>query len=844
MDDLTSRIANLSAAKRALLEQRLAGKAPLPPGKAAIPGRGHQVHPPLAFRIGGAGTPLFLFHYLTSSQVLAKHIGPGRPIFAVNSPFDDELAHWEKSGELSVTLEELAERSIAELRLAQPRGPYCLAGFCFGGVVAFEVASLLAAQGEQIAFLGLLDSFYIPGIDPSTIPWLMSTDTDDMRSDDTEAERTRWRHVVFMREIVKRHRADPYHGDAVLFRAMSGREQNDPTISGWQDVLVGGLRIEDCACARADLFEEPFVRNLSARLTNEIDQADAKLHAPGKAIAPAAPASDPSQSPSDKPFIAPRTEIEKALAGIWSQVLRVPRVGLLDKFFELGGDSILSIQVISKARQAGLRLTLKQIFQYQTIAELAAIAEQIAMQGVQQGDVSGEVPLTPIQKWFFEQNFINADHWNQARLLELKQDIDPLIIEKALSELVHYHDALRLRFVHENGSWRQFNSDAGEKVKLERLTISAAGDFEPAAAAVQSSLNLSDGPLLRAALFDFGAGKLKKLLIAIHHLAVDGVSWRILLDDLRLLLKGASLPPKTTSYKTWSEQLLDRANSPEFAKEADYWLRVSSDEPGSIPLDVADGQNTESSASTITLALDADETRTLLQDVPRAYNTQINDVLLSALALALTHWSGRSDVLIDLEGHGREDIIDGVDLSRTVGWFTGLFPVRLDRRGLSGPGEVLKSIKEQLRRIPRRGIGYGMLRYLSTDQELVGRLRSQPAPQVVFNYLGQFEQSAPASSFAVSDDSVGPVHDSRASRGHLLEINSMVLGDCLSMDWRFSQSVHRRGTIERVARVFLDELRSLIQHCASPAAGGYTPSDFADAGLDQKKLDRLISKIR
>ena len=244
------------------------------------------------------------------------------------------------------------------------------------------------------------------------------------------------------------------------------------------------------------------------------------------------------------------------------------------------------------------------------------------------------------------------------------------------------------------------------------------------------------------------------------------------------------------------------------------------------------------------MGLSADETAALLTEVPQAYNTEINDVLLSALALALTSWTGEPMARIHLEGHGREELFEGVDLSRTVGWFTTLFPVTLDVGGARGPGEVLKSVKEQLRHIPQRGIGYGMLRYLRGEEDpIAARLRSQPEPEISFNYLGQFDQMPPTSPFALVAGPMGPAHSPRARRSHLLSVNGLVADGRLRVDFGFSGTAHRRDTIERLAHAFIEALRSLIGHCTAPGAGGYTPSDFAEAGLDQEELDSLIAEL-
>ena len=231
--------------------------------------------------------------------------------------------------------------------------------------------------------------------------------------------------------------------------------------------------------------------------------------------------------------------------------------------------------------------------------------------------------------------------------------------------------------------------------------------------------------------------------------------------------------------------------------------------------------------------------------MPAAYNTQINDVLFSALVQSLTEWTKEGSVLVDLEGHGREELFEDVDLSRTVGWFTSLFPVRLELGGEHQLAEVLKSVKEQLRRIPNRGIGYGVLRYLSQDRATRWQRQALPQAQVSFNYLGQFDQvrcESPLLGFA--KESSGAVQSPLGSRSHLLSVNGLIASGKLQLDWTYSQNLHQRVTIERLAQRFIEALKSLIAHCQSKDARGYTPSDFSAARLSQKQLDKFIAKIK
>ncbi|HLL47246.1 MAG TPA: condensation domain-containing protein, partial [Longimicrobiaceae bacterium] len=251
--------------------------------------------------------------------------------------------------------------------------------------------------------------------------------------------------------------------------------------------------------------------------------------------------------------VAPRTDAEAALAGVWRELLRVERVGAHDNFFALGGDSILSIQMVSRAAAAGVRIAPWQVFQHQTLAGLAAVADTAAVVRAEQGEVTGEVPLTPVQRWFFDLALPEPHHWNQALLLEVARPVGPGVLERAVGELLRHHDALRLRFTRDGGGWRQETAAVDGAVPFERVELSGATDAERAAeierlsARAQASLDLEAGPLLRAVHFDLGADRPGRLLLVVHHLAVDGVSWRILAEDLERACAGVALPPKTTS---------------------------------------------------------------------------------------------------------------------------------------------------------------------------------------------------------------------------------------------------------------------------------------------------------
>lgn len=556
-------------------------------------------------------------------------------------------------------------------------------------------------------------------------------------------------------------------------------------------------------------------------------------------------------------YLAPRNAVEETLVKIMAQVIGVDKVGVNDNFFELGGDSILSIQLIARANQAGIKIAPMQLFQYQTIAGLASVAETVVVTQADQGIVTGPVPLTPIQHWFFEQNFLEPQHWNQSLFFQVNQAMDAALLAKAARALIEHHDALRLRFYPDASGWHQINAEPDDRESFSYFDLSAVAEselratIEKTALELQKSLDLSQGPLLRVAYFNLGANRPARLFIVIHHLAVDGVSWRILLEDLQTIYQQLALdqpvilPSKTTSFQHWAQKLSEFARSDRLHQEFNFWQPMTSQQPALLPMDFADGLNDESSVAQITRSLSVAETQTLLQEVPATYHTQINEVLLTALAQAFMRWTGRRALLVDLEGHGREQLFENIDISRTVGWFTTVYPVLLDLKDAYAPGDAIKTIKEAIRAIPNRGIGYGLLRYLSDNASIKEKLRQLPSPEVSFNYLGQFNQSgANPVQLGPAPESQGPDHGSQEKRAYLLDFSGGISNDQLNLSFAYSKNIHRSTTIEQLANYYLESLRSLIAHCKSDSAGGFTPSDFKLAKLDQKKLDKVLTKLK
>ncbi|HDX9511160.1 TPA: amino acid adenylation domain-containing protein [Bacillus cereus] len=574
------------------------------------------------------------------------------------------------------------------------------------------------------------------------------------------------------------------------------------------------------------------------------------LTANGKVDREALPMPEEKQINSE--CVGPRNSNEQILTTIWKRVLGVKKVGIYDNFFEIGGDSILSIQIISQASQVGLKLTPKQMFECPTIAELAQVA--IETQGVQaeQGIVIGDVPLTPIQCWFFEQEHPHTEHWNQSMLLRVKERLNVKLLEGAILNLLKHHDALRFRYEQlPNGTWRQRNEGTDELSVLHVVKRNQVNEKEwnkiiqEEMNINQASFNLVNGPLMRVVYFEDNLTRNDRIFWVIHHLVVDGVSWRILLEDLQVVYnqmkqgQEVRLPAKSTSFKEWSERLQTYSDSGISKEVQNYWNEQVEKETMKIPMDYPIQETTEESIDQVTRTLGIEETQTLLHEVLVTHKTRIDEVLLTALGQAIVDCTNQQTVSIHLEGHGREEMIEGIDSSRTVGWFTSIYPVHLNFQGTQTPIEGLKAVKEQLRRIPNRGVDYGILRYLNK-----GLLPFyQQKPSISFNYLGQFDQVFSRDSLFMQETGftfLDHAPDSKPS--HLIDVIGMVKDEKLHFVWMYSREQFSKLKIQLIADGMLRHLRQLINKPTTESA--FTVSDFADAeDLTEESLSKVLLKL-
>jgi amino acid adenylation domain-containing protein/non-ribosomal peptide synthase protein (TIGR01720 family) len=551
-------------------------------------------------------------------------------------------------------------------------------------------------------------------------------------------------------------------------------------------------------------------------------------------------------------YIAPESIREQLLADIWQGVLGAKTIGSAENFFALGGDSIKAIQVAARLGAHGLKLEIKDLFQYPTIGELAPRLKAVT-RSIEQGAVTGEAGLTAIQHWFFQQQFTDAHHWNQSVMLFTLRRFEEKAIRTAIDAIVRHHDALRFVF-RPNGesSYIPYNRGLEEEGThtYEYMDLSGESDERSALARhaeqLQSSINLSEGPLFLTAHYKAASGD--HLLLIAHHLIVDGVSWRILFEDLEQAYSQAlngeqvRLPLKSDSFLYWSEQLRLYAESPLLLREADYWSEL--EERGVIPLprDRHAGRGDFSTLRTAQFELDEMETDHLLKRAGRAYNTEINDLLMTALGLAVKQWSGIDQLGINLESHGREPISEALDISRTVGWFTSQYPVVLDMSAEDDLARQIKLTKEQLRAVPGKGIGYDLLKYM-TPEPLKPALRFDLEPEICFNYLGQIDGDVTNEIFTMSDYDNGSPVSSKAENSFAWSFGGIVEQGRLSMKCHYNSLEFSEETMSRFMNAYRAQLGSVIAHCTLQEDAELTPSDISSKGMTVDDLEDIFDLL-
>lgn len=549
--------------------------------------------------------------------------------------------------------------------------------------------------------------------------------------------------------------------------------------------------------------------------------------------------------------------VEEQLARIWASVLGVEEIGRHDNFFMLGGDSILSLQVVSRARQAGLRFSVRQLFEAQTVAELATMVntESLSMEDHKTLD---RVLPGPIQRWFLDHYGESPNHFNQSLMLEVNPNISDDAVEKGLAAIVQCHDMLRARFEKNVAQWSiHWPESNSNDFLFESIDLSLLdGDERQAvllenANRLQSSLNIHTGPLSCVARFKFGANEPDRLLWIIHHLVVDGVSWRILLQDLESVVTkydmagSIDLEPRSHRFATWLDRLHAHAQTTPMKEQASFWRQIAQSPGDMLPFDIAGAfleHNTSDTTNSVTVTVSEKVSDVILRTLPDRFKATINDILLTALHSAISAWTGQSNVGITLEGHGRQALFDDLDITETVGWFTTTYPVNL-KLDVSRPfSERVRDTKHYLQNVPQLGIGFGLLRYLSEDFDLRQYLAGIEHQAIGFNYLGQFRNDDSATFIlAEAAEPVGVEHELAGPRPHAIDINGVHADARLRFTWTYSEALHRRETIERVAQAFCKALEDMADESSIDLVNPYTAGDFQLAKLSPADIDQLFA---
>ena len=550
-------------------------------------------------------------------------------------------------------------------------------------------------------------------------------------------------------------------------------------------------------------------------------------------------------------FHPARTETEQVVARVWEAVLGQRQIGIHDNYFASGGDSIRAIQIASRLQQMGLKMMIPDIFHFPTIAELAGRITKLERIS-DQNAVSGAVLLTPVQRWFFEQYCLGGGHYNQSLVLGYRGRLDEKVLSLLLGKLVKHHDALRMRFISLEGDWKQENlSDAPtpcfEVVDLVS-TVNPVAEMERHAVKLQTGFDLAVPPLISAALYRLPDSD--RLLIIIHHLVVDGVSWRILTEDLvtgyQQLVAGRplQLPGKSDSFKLWSERLSEYSVCQRLLNEKTYWQTITQGGTVPLPLPTVLGESAESASDfdLVAACLNVSDTEQLLNNTYRAYQADTADLLLTALAITLQEWTGSLSHLITLEGHGREDIGTDINISRTVGWFTTLFPhflVLADREDI---GNRIRTVKEALRAVPNHGLGYGVLRWL-TPSALKRGLYLHPLPRICFNYFGNFDSVLGEGEFFLSNEPHGSTVGTDMKAPFDLEFGCSIIVGKLSVNLTYGRRVITVVTAQKLVDTLLDRLRELIVHCCGVKDTVISPSDISYDGFGIDELDAVLEGL-
>ncbi len=585
---------------------------------------------------------------------------------------------------------------------------------------------------------------------------------------------------------------------------------------------------------------------------------------------------------SSQVYLAPRNTTEKQLVAIWAEVLGLTseNIGLNDNFFELGGDSIKTIQIVSKAIAHHIHFDIRDMFNYQTIHELLQHCDTTKSREIvrEEGTLQGPVALSPVQADFFKYTQTDVHYFNQSLLLNLNVHLSFEDLQVLSTRLVEQHDALRLRFTNDDKGWQQHYLDStDEAVGIHVYDVSKqdekqAADFiEQTCNHWQAELDLENGPIMRWVYFDAQSNGSDQLAIIIHHLAIDGVSWRILLEDLNQLIKlqvthqPQQLPRKRSSYRNWVDSLATYKDSEQGQKDLAFWIEQSEKTDHAtnafietvfkegVFKDIAfieselveksylnQGYRNQDIGHT-KVQLSKANTEKLLKHCHQAYGTDINDLLLTAVILSYYQATGNQTLMLDLEGHGREQLDPAIDITNTLGWFTSIYPVNFELSSPQDIGQSIKEIKTALHAIPNKGIGYSIFRYIDQHEAI----KNIPEAPIVFNFLGDFQSSDKESTdnyFTFSDSTSGKTSSPQQEVSKLVTINGMVVFDQLSFSFNYPEEWQGQP-ISLWQTHFISALEELIEHCSDAPKMGYTPSDFPLLTASLPQLDKIMPNL-
>lgn len=545
-----------------------------------------------------------------------------------------------------------------------------------------------------------------------------------------------------------------------------------------------------------------------------------------------------------KDFVKHNSTIEKELVEAMEEILGIEKISLNDNFFQIGGDSIKAIQISSILKNAGLDINVKDILTHGSISEIATAIEVIESgKIISQDHHHGVIESTPIIEWFFNEKFHNENLYNQYVVLEYEGiALDCNKVSMAVNKLVQYHDSLRINYDKKNKKIYYNQNHLNNEIYVECLDLSnhsnskCAENINSLVDQANMEFNIENTLLFNVTMMKFDNNR-QGLLFTAHHLIVDGISWRILLNDFITILnqldsnEHINLFLKTHSFKEWSEQL-NNYRKGNFKDEVNYWNSIL-EKKTMYPVDTFNGKDTVKTSRVLSGKLSEHSTTELIKNTNQIYNVELNELLVISLALTINKQTENNEVIIELERHGREPINDFIDISRTVGWFTSMYPAyfKIDHKDIE---ENLKSLKEQLRSVPNKGFNYSILKYLNKE------LRDSNNKCIRFNYLGDFDNIINNESLNIVNVGFGLDSDEENSLTALMDINAMIVNKELKFNVTFSNKRFKVETIQTFINSYLEMLNGILEHCTRKESKEFTPSDFDGVDISQEEIDNLF----